>query len=120
MDTIIDEVYILYDFEDNITGYTFKLSTNDVYSGYITVSANQDEMPIQEFSFSDVPLFEENFSEETLEKTDRKKFKEKGKKDNNTKKVRKIRLFLMDHWNIILMSQIHTMSRMKKWLHQTW
>ena len=61
MDTVVNEVYVLYDFDDNVTGYTFKLSTNGLYSGYVTVSANQDTMPIQEFSFTDVPIFEENF-----------------------------------------------------------
>lgn len=86
MDTVVDEVYILYDFDDNVTGYTFKLSTNGLYSGYVTVSANQDTMPIQEFSFTDEPIFEEKLSEETLERTDKKNFKDKkNKKDKNDK-----------------------------------
>ena len=89
MDTIIDEVYSLYDFDDNITGYTFKLSTKEKYSGYITVSVNQNEMPIQEFSFTDMPIFEENLSEDILKNTDKRTFKEKSKIDSDSKKEHK-------------------------------
>ena len=65
-DTFINEVYVLYDFNNNVTGYTFKLCTNGNYSGYICVSANQDVMPIQEFSFTDLPVFEEKLSADVL------------------------------------------------------
>ncbi|SHJ77214.1 hypothetical protein [Paramaledivibacter caminithermalis] len=60
INTMINKVYTLYNLEGDITGYTFNLSTAGVYSGYITVSSNEYEMPIQEFSFHDKPIFETN------------------------------------------------------------
>lgn len=58
--TMISKVYTLYDVDNAITGYSFCLNTNGNESGYICVSANEDEMPIQEFSFSETPVFEES------------------------------------------------------------
>ena len=44
----------------DITGYTFNLSTAEVYSGYIIVSSNEYEMPIQKFLFHDKQIFKTN------------------------------------------------------------
>lgn len=59
METKIKEVYNLYDLDENLTAYTFTLETDGKDSGYITVSGELNQMPIQEFSFIDKPIFEE-------------------------------------------------------------
>ena len=66
LSTYIDSVFTLFNFDDTIVGYTFCLNTNNKSSGYITVSASQDYMPIQEYSFTDQPIFVEKMPTEKL------------------------------------------------------
>lgn len=86
-DTFINEVYVLYDFNNNVTGYTFKLCTNGNYSGYICVSANQDVMPIQEFSFTDLPVFEEKLSADVLAEIEKNDFKNEKASRTTTDRI---------------------------------
>ncbi|MFZ3591075.1 hypothetical protein ACOI1C_17930 [Bacillus sp. DJP31] len=65
--TKVAEVHTLYNLEGLVTGYTFELMTKGEYSGYITISSRLDEMPIQEYSYESLPVFEEKVQPELLE-----------------------------------------------------
>ncbi|MGZ7443508.1 hypothetical protein [Paenibacillus sp. TH7-28] len=82
--TMIDEVYTLYDTDGFVTGYTFNLSTNGSYSGYVTVSSNINEMPIQEFSYESAPIFEENLEAATLKEI---KLNDSSKKEDEKNRI---------------------------------
>lgn len=85
-ETIIDTVYELYDLDHTICGYTFCLNTNGTYSGYITISTEQNCMPVQEFSYVDKPLFEENISNETKVES-KLSFQKHQKRNSNKEKI---------------------------------
>jgi hypothetical protein len=85
--TMINKVYTLYDVDDAITGYTFCLNTDGNESGYICVSANEDEMPIQEFSFSGTPIFEESLEEGILSDVEVNDFSGSNNKNNRKGRI---------------------------------
>ncbi|MEQ6391350.1 hypothetical protein RZN22_18950 [Bacillaceae bacterium S4-13-58] len=59
------------------------MKTKGKYSGYITVSSNVDETPIQEYSFESKPIFEEKVQPTLLEKVK----KDKTSKNKNGKVI---------------------------------
>ena len=55
--TTISSVVDLYDIDDSIIAYSMELITDDQPTGYITLSAWSGTDLIQEYSFSDMPIY---------------------------------------------------------------
>ena len=66
LDTEVDRIYPIYDFDSNIQSYAICFKTDGLESGYVIISAKQDHMPIMEYSFSGEPVFEEQLNEKAL------------------------------------------------------
>lgn len=63
MSTCVQSTFPLFDFDNNTVGYTFCLSTNEKPSGYISISADSNCLPVTEYSYADSPIFMENLSD---------------------------------------------------------
>lgn len=66
LDTEVDRIYPIYDFDSNIQSYAICFKTDGLESGYVIISAKQDHMPIMEYAFSGEPVFEEQLEEKEL------------------------------------------------------
>lgn len=59
-DTKVKNSQPLYDENDNISGYSFELETNDENTGYVIIGTNLNYNFVNEYSYSDKPTFDSN------------------------------------------------------------